>query len=336
MQTPLPVNDAETPEQLQATAVPSRIPVGLGRENPMNGLETISLKNWNVRVLDIVRGTEAWERIRDANQFNNPPPDAWTYVLIQYHLQRKGKSQAESTLGLHLTGNANILHYSFNNSVVPPAPVLDNYLIGGETSQGWKAYLIREDEGDLMLVIDDLSDYDEPDYFARLDENARLIVPEPLEAIEATTAGREANDPVPFGQIATSEDWQIGVKQVERGYEAQAKVQELNRLNEPAATGQIYLLVKVGVRYIGSDSQGALVSSSDFDVVDNDNELVGATPVSGLEPHFPFVKLYPDGEYEGWLAFLVNSGDESLVLTFNAGYLEDGNRRYLSLQPSGR
>jgi hypothetical protein len=335
-ETPLPGNGTETFEQSPATGVPSRIPLGLSRENPMNGLETISLKNWDVRVLDIVRGPEAWERIHEANQFNNPPPDGWSYVLIQYHLQRKGTHETENTLGLHLTGNANILHYSFNNSVVPPDPVLDNYLIGGETSQGWEAYLIREDEGDLMLVLDDLSDYEEPEHFARLAENASLTVPESLDAIEATIAGGEANDPVPYGQLATSENWQIVVQQVERGNEAQARVQEVNRFNEPPAAGQMYLLVKVWVRYIGSDSAGAMISSSDFNVVNDENEFLGTASVSGLELHFSFIKLYPGGEYEGWLAFLVNSSDASLVLSFNPGYFEDGNHRYLSLQQSGR
>ena len=329
-----PIPTIQSAAQPVATATPS--PLGLSRENPLNGLEPIVLKNWDVRVLDIVRGPEAWKMIHDANQFNDPPPDGWSYLLIQYHLQRKGDNQDENSLGLHLTGNANILHYSFNTSVVPPEPILDVNLFGGEKSQGWDAYLIHDDESNLMLVLDDLSDYEEPEYFARLDEDASLTVPAALKDIVTTTIGLDINQPVPFGQMATNEDWQIMVQQVQEGDTAWATVQAGNQFNDPPATGQSYLLVQVSVHYIGSNPLGAWVNNSDFDVTNHDREFVSTTSVSGLEPDLSYVKLYPDGRYEGWLAFLVESKADFLLLTFMPGYVENENRRYLSLQQSGR
>jgi hypothetical protein len=325
----------ETSEQPQAVPTPTTIPPGLSRENPLNGLENISLKNWEVHVIDIVRGPEAWQRIQDANQFNDPPPDGWSYILIHYQLHRKGQSQVENSLGLHLTGNAHILHYSFNTSVVPPDPILDSYMIGGETSQGWDAYLIRDDESDLMLVLDDLSDYEVPEYFARLEDDAVLTAPTTLDDIEATALGREPDQPLPFGQIATSEEWQIMVQQVQQGDPAWGRVQELNPFNTPPLAGQMYILVRVGIYHIGSDALGTWLNSSDFAVLNHDNESFASAPISGLEPRF-YLKLYPGGEYEGWLAFLVNKDDESLVLAFRPAYSDAGNHRYLSLQQSGR
>ena len=320
------------PEQLSATPYP----LGLSRENPLNGLEPIVLKNWEVQVLDIVRGPEAWKRIHDANQFNDLPPDGWSYLLIQYHLQRQGDSQDENSLGLHLTGNANILHYSFNTSVVPPEPALDTYLRGGETSQGWDAYLIHDDESDLILVLDDLSDYEEPDYFARLDEDASLSVPVTLNDIMTTTLGIDASQPVPFGQLATNDDWQIMVLQVLEGQTAWDIIQAANQFNDPPGDGQSYLLVQLSVHYIGTNPLGEWVNRGDFDVANHDQVITGTVSVSGLEPDFSHAKLYPDGNYVGWLPFLVENRADSLLLLFTPGYTEDGNRRYLSLQQSGR
>jgi hypothetical protein len=333
-ENPSPPTETSNIEQLQPTTTP--IPFGLSRENPLNGLETIALKNWEVHVLDIVRGTGAWNRLQEANQFNASPPDGWSYILVQYELRRKGDSQIENSLGLHLTGSASILYYSFNTTAVPPDPILDTYLFGGEMSRGWEAYLIKDDESDLMLVIDDLSDYEEPEYFARLDEDATLTVPATLAEIEATAVGRELDDPLPFGQIATSEEWQVVVQNVQQGEVAAERVQELSRYNALPADGQSYLLAKVWVRYIGSNPSGALVSNSAFTVVNRDNEQFSPVWVSGLEPRFPYVKLFPGGEYDGWLAFLVNSNDASINLLFKSAYADDENRRYLSLQPSGR
>ena len=319
-----------------ATSVtPTASPIGLSRENPLNGLEPILLKNWEVRVLDIVRGPNAWKRIHDANQFNEPAPEDWAYVLIQFQIKNRSSNMKEANLGMHLTGNAHILHYSFNNSEVPPEPILNTFLAGGETSQGWDVFLVKEDESDLMLVLDDLSAYEEPDYFARLDERASLTVPTSLSAIEATDFGRDLMEPLPYGQIATSENWQITLQEIERGQAAWNRIQSANRFNDPPPEGQMYLLVKVWVRYIGTHTLGAPLNRSDFELVNHDNQQIPQALVGGLGRRSSLLKLYPGGEYEEWLAFLVSTNDSSLVLQFSPGYADDDNR-YLSLLQDGR
>jgi hypothetical protein len=287
-------------------------------------------------VLEIVRGPVAWERLRDANQFNDPAPEGWNYLLIKYRLHRKGIYNEENSLGLHITGDSNILHYSFNDSAVPPEPVLDSYMLGGETKEGWEAYLIREDEGELMLLLHDYSDDYPKEIFVSLSENAQIIVPETLTAIEATAVGHGSNQPAAFGEITTSDDWQMTVRQIEQGEGAWQRLYEANQFNTPPEPGQTYWLVQVWVHYIGTDPLGENISSWDFDLVNSAGEITHNAPVSSLENLFPYVKLYPDGEYSGWLAFLVNNDDGSVVLAFNPMYSLSDNHRYFSLQQSGR
>lgn len=325
-------SDSSTAEP--ATATP--IAVGLSRERPLANTATISLPNWDVNVLEVVRAPTAWERLREANQFNEPAPEDWNYLLIKYRLHRKGNSSELNSLGLHLTGSANILHYSFNTSAVPPEPVLDPYLVGGETREGWEAYLVHEDESDLMLVLDDYSDYEQLEHFVSLNEKAQLTVPDTLAAIEATAVGRDLNEPIPFGQLTTSDDWQMTLWQIERGESAWRRLYEANSFNTPPEPGQSYLLVQVWVHYIGTHPLGEPISSWDFDVINRDQEIIHNASVSSLENLFPYVKLYPDGEFTGWIAFLVDSGDDSLTLTFKPMYSVGDNRRYFSLQQSGR
>ena len=82
---------------------------------------------------------------------------------------------------------------------------------------------------------------------------------------------------------------------------------------------------------------GAPLSGWDFGILNHRQEILDGVTVSGLDNYFPYTKLYPDGQLSGWIPFLVESDDESLVLAFKPNSNSpNGNRRYFSLRASGR
>jgi hypothetical protein len=334
------VSTSERPTAVATTTPlpsPTPAPIGQSRERPLPLTDIISLPNWDVRVLDMIRGDEAWNLLQAANYSNDTPPDGWEYILIRYRLRSKLEGTDEETLGMHLTGDANILYYSFNTHAVPIDPILTSYLRGGEESEGWEAYLIHENESNLMLVLDDLSDYREPAYFVPMQAGTTITVPTAkLNNIQPTNAGTNGAEPIPFGQMTTSENWQAQVKEQIQGQEALSLLLDVNQFNDLPPEGMEYVMVKVWVRYIGTDSEGVQVGSLDFDVIGRSQTVFERESTVLPAPDFPGLLLYPDGDYEGWIAYFVAQDEKGLSLIFDPDTGDGEDLRYLSLLVGGR
>ena len=74
-----PTNVPEPTDPPQPTAVPT---VGTSRSNPLTTADLIEAPNWDVEVLEVVRGEEAWSMLQAANQFNEPPADGMQYLSL--------------------------------------------------------------------------------------------------------------------------------------------------------------------------------------------------------------------------------------------------------------
>jgi hypothetical protein len=53
-------------------------------------------------------------------------------------------------------------------------------------------------------------------------------------------------------------------------------------------------------------------------------------------PDFPGLFLYPDGDYEGWIAYFVAQDEKGLSLIFDPDTGDGEDLRYLSLLVGGR
>ena len=320
------------------TPQPTAVPQGQSRTNPLPNNGTISLPNWDVRVLDLIRGDQAAQQILDEFPSNDPPPTGWEYILIRYHIRSKIDSDEEELLGLHLTGNANTLYYSFNNSLIPIDPILSNSMRGGEENEGWEAYIVRQGESDLLLVLDDLSDYTEPHYFVALENGTSISVPDnKLNDIQITQQGIRANEPTAFGIMTTSENWQVQILEQIRGEEALATLLAVNQFNDPPPKGMEYVMVKIWVRYIGLKPNGEDINNLAFDILGNSKTVYERVSAVNPFPNFPSLYLYPDGVYEGWVSYFIAQDETNLTLIFQPGFGSDeADLRYLSLQANGR
>ncbi|MCA9995272.1 MAG: hypothetical protein KDE56_05980 [Anaerolineales bacterium] len=302
---------------------------GSSRRNPLPATtELITRNDWEVVVLEQLRGEAAWEQIRAANSNNQPPPTGEEYLLLKLWVKNNSSDLDEQSLGLHVTGNALKTHYSFDSDVVEPDPQLDTYLPGNSESIGWEAYRIQRDEGNLMLMLDDWSDYEAGYLYVALSPGAAIAVPEALTGVEKTAVGITPNDPAPFGQMVTSDDWQARVAEVVTGDDAWQLVYDANQFNDPPPAGHSYLAVKLWLRYIGLVEGPHYTTDDLFTIV---GSTVAQPSVVDPEPEMRF-ELFPGGEAEGWLVWLVADNEANTLLRFST---PDGER-YLSLVVSGR
>ncbi len=327
-----------TPEatvEVTATAVPP----GFSRSNPLPGHIPHTFANWEVEILDSVRGAKAAHAVLAANSFNNEPPDGWEYLLVRYRVRSLHNGKDEESIGLHISGDANVLHYSYDSNAVSPDPILDTYLPGGAESEGWEVYLIQKDENNLIVMVDDLSDYEQPDQFIALAEGNRVLVNEDLlNSMTPTTIGSDPREPALVGQVVTTENWQFSILEVYFGDEAWERVLEANQFNDPPENGMVYVLIKLRLRYIGVEEAGELVGSYSnlFTLIDDNNKQYDMPSVVKPEPELNG-RLFPGGTLEGWM---VLQAPESIIpesrLIFQPRTNPVDNLRYLSLVDYGR
>ncbi len=323
------------------TSQPTTVPVvGFSRSNPHPAGSTVSLDYWDVSVISQpIRGEAAWKMLQEANMFNDPPAKGQEYLLLQMRLIHHHDTTDEETLSLHVTGSENIVHFSYDNGQVPPEPVLQTSLPGPEKSQGWNAYTLTEGEGNLVLIIDDLSNYEEPaQYLALTDESPAPIPADELSSIQRTDVGAARQSPAGLEDITTSAEWQMQVLEVIRGEAAWKLAYETNQFNEPPPAGFEYVLVRARVRYLGlSEEPQLLTEYSNFAALAGNGEAYERPSLVTPEPELSGM-LFPGGELTGWLAFQVAADDTAPLLKFTpyAKGDEEAEVRYFLLGGYGR
>ncbi|WP_456277580.1 S-layer homology domain-containing protein [Bacillus sp. AK128] len=101
------------------------------------------------------------------------------------------------------------------------------------------------------------------------------------------------------------------------GNTAWSMIEDANMFNDPAPTGKKYILAKFRVKLLeleGLTYDYYDVNFTNFDAVSKDGKVYeDYFSVVEPEPRFD-ADLYVGGETEGWVAFLVNEGDEPLIV----------------------
>jgi hypothetical protein len=315
------------------TRTPS--PIGLSRRTPFPRDAKAITPHWDVRILETVRGARAWQALQEANQFNRPAPAGEEYLLVKLHVtctypDREAHPISENDF--KITGDR--LIESFTANAVAPDPPLDAELSRGEEAEGWAVYLVGHNEGNLILVVDELSVYEQDQRrFIALDEGASLTVPSELAYIEPTVLGVTRSAPAPFGELVTAEDWQVQVLETIRGEAAWERVLAANQFNKPPADGMEYVLARVYVRNISPRDQPGYIRQSYFETTGSADVLYEIPTVVDPAPQLD-AALYPGGAFEGWVTLQVPQGETDIVAVFEPWLsLSDVNRRFLSLEP---
>ena len=315
---------------------PTPAPFGQGRSNPLVVGTVIDLPNWEVSVLEIGRDESALNAIYGANSGNDAPYEGLEFLLLKLSILKKPNADENSSLSLGTTGDRQRLYYTFIQSVVAPEPRLPygGDMAAGERVEGWEVFFAGINEKNLLLRAEDSSMGDNSVWFLQLEPNVVHEVPASLSQIEATDNGITPKQAALFGDIVTSEDWQLHINRMIQGEEAWQMAYATNSLNDPPEKGMIYIALELTVSYIGQDDSRPLqVSRFDFEVYDDAGIFHDPPSLVNPEPELGDIRLYPGGEVTGWVMVQMPENTENPILVFEPPNDHNGRQtRYLSLK----
>lgn len=291
---------------------------------------------WQLVVLGSKRGREAWSAMYEANQFNDPPPDGYEYLLVRLALEATADAPA---LYPRLAGERRVLYAPVG---VSPSPLPEG-LGAGQRVEAWAPYLVAVDEDELVLHVDSV--YADPQpvpLFMAVEEGARHRLDPTLAELVPDELGLRHGEPAPLGATAVAEDYAVTVLEARRGPRVLDELAANFAGVERPRPGYEYALVRLRVRYLGGG--GAVgwsqVGPSDFGSVGTD----AANPEAETIAH-PRVYVLPDalrpldaallpgGEVEGWTVVELPVEVETVALVFSPSFDFNGlNTRYFALK----
>ena len=304
---------------------------GMGRGDPAPYGELVTTEDWQLTVLEVVRGDDAWQMMSEASRFNDPPAEGVEFILVKLHVRYIGPEDQPvwiDTYDFESTGSANVLYDT--PAIVEPAPILDVRLFPGGEYEGWVTVQGALDESSLMLVFED-----ESFRFLALGEEPDVVISPELADIAPTDLGKDRADPAPNGEPVTTEDWQLKVLEVIRGDDAWPIIEEASQFNDPPDEGMEYVMVRLHVRYIGTEDEPEWIDSFDFESTGSANVLYDTPSIVEPEPALD-ARLFPGGEYEGWVVVQAAEDEKGMMLVFDHSYDYSGeNVRFLALGSRG-
>ena len=88
--TPEPTATVAPTATPQPEPTPTTGAIGTGRSNPVPLGEVGQAGDWEIQVLEVVRGDDAYNRLIEANQFNDPAPQGMEYAVVNVRVKYNG------------------------------------------------------------------------------------------------------------------------------------------------------------------------------------------------------------------------------------------------------
>ncbi|MFZ5918120.1 MAG: DUF4352 domain-containing protein [Chloroflexota bacterium] len=304
---------------------------GASRANPVPLGEVASTAEWAIQVQEVLRGDEAWQAILKASDWNDPPTEGFEYALVKVAVERTGSGDARqvSAIDFEITGDAAVL-YDMPWLTVPE-PELSAELMAGGVAEGWLAFSIQQGEGNLILVYDEAWEWDDQPIYLALEEGASIALPTDLAFEGDARSGASRSEPAAYGSRIFEQPWDVEVLDVVRGDEAYDMLLEANEYTEPPAEGLEYVLLRIYAKNLAKTEEAQSIDGSVFHLTGDNNVLYRYPYVVEPEPNLD-VRLYPGGEWTGWLAFEFGVGEENPVLVFGQVYDLDREGRFVALE----
>lgn len=127
------------------------------RSEPAPFGETVCVGSWEIRVLEVIRGADAWAALQAASDMNDPPEQGMEYVLIK--LYTRNSSPADESIRLserHFKsiGDKNVVYGTPSVYVLPgPEIGIVGQFPGGEF-EGWLVLQCAEGEDNPVAIFE--------------------------------------------------------------------------------------------------------------------------------------------------------------------------------------
>jgi hypothetical protein len=150
--TPMPTATPDAPiVGVRANPVPIGTPHGLAIDNNGDEIE------FDLTVLEVVRGADALAQIKSANSFNEAPPEGFEFVTIlvefAYTGEDKGVLETRRGYASSVTNNRIINYSDMMDSPCCLEPAFDMQLLQSGVGQGWIGLYVAVDDPAPLLLI---------------------------------------------------------------------------------------------------------------------------------------------------------------------------------------
>ena len=153
--TALPMVSAQTQGASPSSPAPAGATVA-GIIECGEGYTSHELYDMKITLLEVIRGEEAWKRIREASSSNKPAASGTEYLLARIRFEYSARGTPGTCI--YPLAPKEFTAYSAKGedyetvSVVPPKPKLRKDLKSGEAAEGWLVFAVpKEDKAPLML-----------------------------------------------------------------------------------------------------------------------------------------------------------------------------------------
>lgn len=110
-------------------------------------------REYSIRIVEVIRGDEAWDRVYAANQFNDPPLKGMDYVLV-YAVVDLLSSTAEGPVHVFLCdwqalSGGRLWQVA---SAFTPEPEFGGVIFPGQTMEGWVLLQVKQTDPEPLLA----------------------------------------------------------------------------------------------------------------------------------------------------------------------------------------
>ena len=108
----------------------------------------------NITLLEIIRGSSAWSMIKDANMFNDPPPEGFEYILVKIKFKYAQGPDINAAWDIRISDFDAVSEdgYVYDSTyIVEPEPEFSAELYPGASHEGWAAYHVKKTDDKPVL-----------------------------------------------------------------------------------------------------------------------------------------------------------------------------------------
>lgn len=278
--------------------------LGIETDEPVPIGETTEVGGWEITVDEVLRGGPAQRLMREQGVWSLAPEIGSEFLQIHVTIRGLGTGDESASIDnwdfaiADMAGSQRI-----SRSTFPLRPQLDASVFPGGMVEGWIAFEIETEETNAVLryCANELTGWEEVcRYISLQPANTRVFQP---------VVGETRQQPVSRGSSLSTRGWELQVVQVLRGEEVKQRLRtEFPHRDPPPADAEI-VAVLVRAEFIQGETEFI-----GLDLTGDNGRVYTDDSWWSFRPRYsPFLHI-EDSPEEGWLAYVVQPGEDDLML----------------------